>query len=51
MFGREEFRPVIDGITIGLRVLLLFIGCLTLAIGGMGVMNITLVSVDERSAR
>ena len=47
-FGREEFRPVIDGITIGLQVLLLFIGALTLGIGGVGVMNIMLVSVDER---
>ena len=33
MFGREEFRPVINGITIGLQVLLVFIG---------------IVSVDER---
>jgi putative ABC transport system permease protein len=48
MFGREEFRPVIDGITIGLEVLLIFIGALTLGIGGIGVMNIMLVSVDER---
>lgn len=48
MFGREEFRPVIDSITIGLQVLLLFIGALTLGIGGVGVMNIMLVSVDER---
>ena len=48
MFGREEFRPVIDGITIGLEVLLLFIGALTLGIGGVGLMNIMLVSVDER---
>ena len=48
MYGREEFRPVIDGITIGLQVLLLFIGALTLGIGGVGVMNIMLVSVDER---
>jgi putative ABC transport system permease protein len=48
MFGREEFRPVIDGITIGLQVLLVFIGALTLGIGGVGVMNIMLVSVDER---
>jgi putative ABC transport system permease protein len=47
-FGREEFRPVIDAITIGLQVLLLFIGALTLGIGGVGVMNIMLVSVDER---
>jgi putative ABC transport system permease protein len=48
MFGREEFRPIIDGITIGLQVLLLFIGTLTLGIGGVGVANIMLVSVDER---
>ena len=48
MFGREEFRPVINGITIGLQVLLIFIGILTLGIGGVGVMNIMLVSVDER---
>ncbi len=48
MFGREQFRPVIDGITIGLQVLLIFIGALTLGIGGVGLMNIMLVSVDER---
>jgi putative ABC transport system permease protein len=49
VFGREEFRPVIDGITIGLQALLMFIGALTLGIGGVGVMNIMLVSVDERT--
>src|SRR6201984_1294820 len=48
MFGRDEFRPVIDAITIGLEVLLTFVGALTLGIGGGGVMNIMLVSVDER---
>jgi len=48
MFGRAEFRPIIDGITIGLQVLLVFIGTLTLGIGGVGVANIMLVSVDER---
>jgi putative ABC transport system permease protein len=48
MFGRDEFRPVIDALTIGLQVLLTFIGTLTLGIGGVGVMNILLVSVDER---
>jgi len=48
MFGRDEFRPVIDALTIGLQVLLAFIGTLTLGIGGIGVMNIMLVSVDER---
>jgi len=48
MFGRDEFRPVIDAITIGLQVLLTFVGALTLGIGGVGVMNIMLVSVEER---
>ncbi len=48
MFGMDEFRPVIDAITIGLEVLLTFIGALTLGIGGVGVMNIMLVSVEER---
>jgi putative ABC transport system permease protein len=47
-FGREEFRPVIDGITIGIEALLTFVGALTLGIGGVGLMNIMLVSVDER---
>jgi len=48
MFGRDEFRPIIDGLTIGLQVLLTFIGTLTLGIGGVGVVNIMLVSVEER---
>jgi putative ABC transport system permease protein len=48
MMGREQFRPIIDGLTIGLQGLLLFIGTLTLTIGGVGVANIMLVSVDER---
>src|SRR5437667_10207963 len=48
MFGRDAFGPVIDAITIGLEVLLTFVGALTLGIGGVGVMNIMLVSVEER---
>src|SRR5271155_4094281 len=48
MFGRDEFRPVIDALTIGLQVLLAFVGTLTLGIGGVGGVNIMLVSVDER---
>jgi putative ABC transport system permease protein len=48
MFGRQEFRPVVEGISMGLQALLVFIGTLTLAIGGVGLMNIMLVSVDER---
>jgi putative ABC transport system permease protein len=49
IFSREQFRPIIDGITIGLQVLLGFIGVLTLGIGGVGVANIMLVSATERT--
>lgn len=48
-FGTSFIRPIIDALTIGLQVLLLFIGTLTLAIGGIGLMNILLVSVNERT--
>ncbi len=48
MFGRQEFKPVYDGITLGIEGLLFIIGAMTLGIGGVGVMNIMLVSVDER---
>jgi putative ABC transport system permease protein len=36
-------------ITLGLKVLLGFIGKLTLGIGGVGLMNIMLVSVTQRT--
>jgi putative ABC transport system permease protein len=36
-------------ITLGLKVLLAFIGTLTLSIGGVGLMNIMLVSVTQRT--
>jgi len=48
MFGRTNFVRSLTGWTIGLQVLLTFVGTLTLGIGGVGVMNIMLVSVDER---
>ena len=48
MFGREEFKPIYEGITLGIQGLLLFVGMLTLGIGGVGVMNIMLVTVNER---
>src|SRR5208337_2347463 len=48
MFGREQFRPIIDGITIGFEFLFTFVGALTLGIGGVGLMNIMLVAVEER---
>jgi putative ABC transport system permease protein len=48
MFGQAETRPIMVGISYGLEFLLLFVGLLTLGIGGVGVMNIMLVSVNER---
>ncbi len=48
-FGTSTIRPIIEGLTVGLQALLLFIGGLTLAIGGIGLMNILLVSVTERT--
>src|SRR3989475_8444812 len=48
VFGREEFKPIYEGITLGIEALLFFVGALTLGIGGVGVMNIMLVSVEER---
>jgi putative ABC transport system permease protein len=48
IYGREQFRPIIDGITIGFQALFTFVGALTLGIGGIGLMNIMLVAVDER---
>ncbi len=48
MFGRQEFKPIYDGITLGIEGLLFMVGAMTLGIGGVGVMNIMLVSVDER---
>jgi putative ABC transport system permease protein len=41
----DEFQTVI----VALKVLLLFIGALTLGIGGIGLMNIMLVSVQQRT--
>ena len=43
-----EFRPILWGFRYGLEFLLLFVGLLTLGIGGVGVMNIMLVTVNER---
>jgi putative ABC transport system permease protein len=44
-----DTAAVIGGITEGLQFVLYFIGTLTLMIGGVGVMNIMLVSVTERT--
>jgi putative ABC transport system permease protein len=44
-----EIRDVVGGMATGLQIVLIFIGTLTLMIGGVGVMNIMLVSVTERT--
>jgi putative ABC transport system permease protein len=44
-----QTNRMIGGITDGLRLVLAFIGTLTLSIGGVGVMNLMFVSVSERT--
>src|SRR5581483_1584070 len=49
MFGSEQSQEIIGGIVGGLKIVLTFIGVLTLAIGGVGIMNIMFVNVQERT--
>ena len=49
IFGSVELQNITAGIVLGLKLVLSFIGVLTLAIGGVGVMNIMFVSVTERT--
>ena len=48
-FGSAEAAKITSGMTTGLKLVLGFIGILTLGIGGVGVMNIMFVSVQERT--
>jgi putative ABC transport system permease protein len=49
MFGSEQTNAITSGIVSGLKIVLTFIGVLTLAIGGVGIMNIMFVNVQERT--
>jgi putative ABC transport system permease protein len=49
MFGSAQAQAITGGIVRGLRLVLTFIGVLTLAIGGVGIMNIMFVNVQERT--
>jgi putative ABC transport system permease protein len=49
IFGIAQSLEITAGIVMGLKLVLSFIGVVTLAIGGIGVMNIMFVSVNERT--
>ncbi len=49
MFGSEQAQAITAGIVGGLKIVLTFIGVVTLAIGGVGIMNIMFVNVQERT--
>jgi putative ABC transport system permease protein len=49
IFGAEQAKEITGGIVTGLKLVLTFIGVLTLAIGGVGIMNIMFVNVQERT--
>jgi putative ABC transport system permease protein len=49
MNGSAQMQAILGPIVNGLKVILTFIGVLTLAIGGVGIMNIMFVSVQERT--
>lgn len=49
IFGSAQMQEITGGIVTGLKVVLTFIGVLTLAIGGVGIMNIMFVNVQDRT--
>ena len=48
-FGSVQLQEITGGIVTGLKLVLTFIGVLTLAIGGVGIMNVMFVNVQERT--
>jgi len=49
LFGASKASEITAPIINGLKIVLTFIGVLTLAIGGVGIMNIMFVNVQERT--
>ncbi len=49
MLAFNQFVSIIDGISIALKILLAFIGTITLAIGAIGLANIMFTAVIERT--
>jgi putative ABC transport system permease protein len=49
MFGSSKAKAITGPIIDGLKLVLTFIGVVTLAIGGVGIMNIMFVNVQERT--
>jgi putative ABC transport system permease protein len=49
MWGSAKLAEISSGIVGGLKLVLTFIGIVTLAIGGVGIMNIMFVNVQERT--
>jgi putative ABC transport system permease protein len=49
MMGTAQTQAITGPIVNGLKIVLTFVGVLTLAIGGVGIMNIMFVSVQERT--
>jgi putative ABC transport system permease protein len=49
MFGSSKAHEITGPIIDGLKLVLTFIGVVTLAIGGVGIMNIMFVNVQERT--